>query len=328
MGILNPSALPFFSVLGILILIYLRERFRTRIRNVGQQADEGLRTLAAKRGVTVEELGDVAIPTCGFAADGHQTMDKLALILRGDGVVVLEGQANPKKIPKESAKAVKQVQAEVRAVIKLQGRRHERMLVNQRRWPAAVWLQQYRHPVLRCFAIACCWAAYAKDGTLLQIFRQLDDGTFTDAGDEAVHIPEQAATIGLVHPLDLDAATLSAWRQHLADHEVEQPFAQLSRAVHLLDPQQAKQVRFHGTKGANPYALTFRGRADKRGWVRGSVCDGGGITTYYRRFPIPQIDVFISIEDGVTGMDELRRSAEFLRAKLAWYWPGRVRSTD
>jgi sugar phosphate isomerase/epimerase len=37
---------------------------------------------------------------------------------------------------------------------------------------------------------------------------------------------------------------------------------------------------------------------------------------------------WISIEDGVTGMDELRRSAEFLRAKMAWYWPGSVRSTD
>jgi hypothetical protein len=31
MGILNPSALPFLSVLGILVLIYLRERLRTRI---------------------------------------------------------------------------------------------------------------------------------------------------------------------------------------------------------------------------------------------------------------------------------------------------------
>jgi hypothetical protein len=31
MGILNPAALPFFSVLGMLILIYLRERLRTRI---------------------------------------------------------------------------------------------------------------------------------------------------------------------------------------------------------------------------------------------------------------------------------------------------------
>ena len=31
MGILNPAALPFFSVLGILVLIYLRERLRARI---------------------------------------------------------------------------------------------------------------------------------------------------------------------------------------------------------------------------------------------------------------------------------------------------------
>jgi hypothetical protein len=31
MGILNPAALPFFTVLGVLVLIYLRERLRTRI---------------------------------------------------------------------------------------------------------------------------------------------------------------------------------------------------------------------------------------------------------------------------------------------------------
>jgi sugar phosphate isomerase/epimerase len=30
---------------------------------------------------------------------------------------------------------------------------------------------------------------------------------------------------------------------------------------------------------------------------------------------------WVSIEDGVNGMDELRRSAEFLRAKIAEYWP-------
>ena len=32
---------------------------------------------------------------------------------------------------------------------------------------------------------------------------------------------------------------------------------------------------------------------------------------------------WISIEDGVNGMDELRRSAEFLRRKMAVYWPAR-----
>jgi sugar phosphate isomerase/epimerase len=32
-------------------------------------------------------------------------------------------------------------------------------------------------------------------------------------------------------------------------------------------------------------------------------------------------DGWVSIEDGVNGMDELRRSAEFLRGKIAEYWP-------
>jgi sugar phosphate isomerase/epimerase len=30
---------------------------------------------------------------------------------------------------------------------------------------------------------------------------------------------------------------------------------------------------------------------------------------------------WISIEDGVNGLDELRRSAEFLRSKMTQYWP-------
>jgi sugar phosphate isomerase/epimerase len=32
-------------------------------------------------------------------------------------------------------------------------------------------------------------------------------------------------------------------------------------------------------------------------------------------------DGWISIEDGVNGLDELHRSAEFLRDKMAQYWP-------
>jgi sugar phosphate isomerase/epimerase len=33
-------------------------------------------------------------------------------------------------------------------------------------------------------------------------------------------------------------------------------------------------------------------------------------------------DGWISIEDGVEGMDQLKRSAEFLREKMRRFWPG------
>jgi sugar phosphate isomerase/epimerase len=39
-------------------------------------------------------------------------------------------------------------------------------------------------------------------------------------------------------------------------------------------------------------------------------------------------DGWISIEDGVNGMGELRRSAEFLREKMTHYWPGAVSGLD
>lgn len=38
-------------------------------------------------------------------------------------------------------------------------------------------------------------------------------------------------------------------------------------------------------------------------------------------------DGWISIEDGVNGLDELRRSAEFLRSKMAQYWPQTPRTS-
>ena len=49
--------------------------------------------------------------------------------------------------------------------------------------------------------------------------------------------------------------------------------------------------------------MTFKGRAEKRGWNRGSVCDAGGITSYYKIFPAAGVDVFLSLEDMYIGID-------------------------
>jgi sugar phosphate isomerase/epimerase len=51
---------------------------------------------------------------------------------------------------------------------------------------------------------------------------------------------------------------------------------------------------------------------------------GKGLNDFDRIFSILRevgFDGWISIEDGVNGLDELRRSAEFLRRKMAEYWP-------
>ncbi len=54
---------------------------------------------------------------------------------------------------------------------------------------------------------------------------------------------------------------------------------------------------------------------------------GRGLNDYdaiFRELRSVGFDNWISIEDGVDGMDQLRESARFLRAKIAEHWPARV----
>ena len=74
----------------------------------------------------------------------------------------------------------------------------------------------------------------------------------------------------------------------------------------LVAPEQ-RETRF-GKEVARTElnALTFKGRAERLGWVRGSVCDGGIITAYLKTFPTAGVDVFLGVEGmGIgVGMDD------------------------
>src|SRR5262249_29554146 len=47
--------------------------------------------------------------------------------------------------------------------------------------------------------------------------------------------------------------------------------------------------------GTSLNALTFRGRAEKLGWARGSVTDGGGIDFYLKVFPGAGVEAFLGL---------------------------------
>ena len=49
--------------------------------------------------------------------------------------------------------------------------------------------------------------------------------------------------------------------------------------------------------------MTFKGRAERLGWQRGSVCDGGGIPSYWKSFPASGCDTFLAVEGMYIGMD-------------------------
>jgi hypothetical protein len=77
----------------------------------------------------------------------------------------------------------------------------------------------------------------------------------------------------------------------------------LERSVVTVKPDQQK-TKF-GTEVAETElnAMTFKGRAERLGWTRGSVCDGGCINCYVKTFPGAGVDVFVETEGMYVGID-------------------------
>ena len=285
-------------------------RFETKQKNVGRAAVEALQTAAEARGVSLDELGDGIVPWLGFEG-GPRKIDA--------GGVPFEVSVGPdlkfryrnlekdkvvKSLPKSVDPAIKQelkvAAVTLREVGKAQVRRMKNLMVQQRRWPAEAWETLFlRHPILRPLATRLAWAGY-ESGKPSPVFRPLLDGTLTDTDDEAVELP--TGPIGLAHPLELTEEERAAWGEHLTDYEVTPPFPQLDRPVVAVPEGQEDRRSIETVSGETLGALTFRNRAERLGWVRGSVADGGMVTCYRLPFPAAGVDCLLPLEGFFIGV--------------------------
>jgi hypothetical protein len=209
----------------------------------------------------------------------------------------------PGSAPPEIKAEMKELSVLLREVAKAQTLRLENLMVRQQRWPAARWRALFlAHPVLAPFGVRLVWGCYDAAGNRVATFRALEDCSLTDSADSPVHLAEEAQ-VGIVHPLELSEEERDTWRSSLADYEITPPFPQLERPVVLADAALATALRGDLLVGTTINALTFRGRAERLGWYRGSVCDGGGVTAYWKRFPAAGVDVFLLLEGMYMGID-------------------------
>ena len=158
-------------------------------------------------------------------------------------------------------------------------------MVRQHRWPVDRWRALFlEHPLLYPFATRLVWGAYDQENKLTATFRALEDRSLTTPADVAFAL-ESVASVGIVHPLELDEAARSAWQTHLADYEITPPFSQLDRPVIAVKDDQRGQQMCGTYNGTSLNAMTFRSFAEKLGWTRGSVADAGGVDAYRKVFP-------------------------------------------
>ncbi len=299
---------------ALMVVDSLSVRFRSKNKNVGQAAADAFTAAAEARNVTVEELGDLVVPWLGFEPGKPRLIDtaKSQVEARIDEKTLklsFRDLKSGKSLSKLPAGASAEIQSEFKSLadtlkeaVKAQLLRIETLLVRQFRWPVSRWRELYlAHPLLRPFTQRLVWGWRDAASDLHHTFRALEDATLTDVEDNPVTLPEDGS-VSLVHPLDLSEETRTAWLQHLADYDIAPPFTQLDRSVVRVKPEEAA-TRF-GKQIANTElnAMTFRSRSEKLGWSRGSVCDGGGVTSYRKIFSGAGVEAYLTLEGMYVGI--------------------------
>ena len=303
---------------ALLIVDSISRKFK--FRQVKAAAAAALKHAAQELGITSEELADRIVPDLGFSTDGKRVFDygprsftvkltpTLELEITNDkGKPVKNLPAPGKSDDPEKAnaanRAFKDMKKQIRATISAQKGRLEGALSNLRCWDSDAWQKLFvKNPIMRQFAISLIWGIY--EGSQLQTtFRYMEDGSFNTVDEEEYQLPE-TAHIGLVHPIELDPETLSAWKQQLEDYEITQSIHQLDRPIFCLEPDQKESRALERFGGKKIGALILASKLQSLGWYRGSIQDGGSYFTFYREDPALGLGVELNFSGSIVGDDD------------------------
>jgi hypothetical protein len=273
---------------------------KVKFKALQQQARARIDRIAEARGLTAEELADRVVPDLGLDDDGGAVLDfgprafrvgfdeELKPFVRDAQGVRLKDLPKPGRdddatLARAATDRYKALKKDVRALASLQIERFERAMVERRRWLRETFdLFLVGHPLLRHLVRRLLWGAWRGD-VLVATFRVAEDASFADANDAALMV-DADVQIGIVHPLDIDAATLAAFGQVYADYEIAQPFRQLGREVHRLTDAETPAsaiARHAGRRVASGSVIGL----ERYGWRRDDPSDGGAIWAIHRALP-------------------------------------------
>ncbi len=298
---------------SLMILDTLASRYSRRYRNIGKACRAALELAAQNQNVSMDELADMIVPTLDFDSDYQRALPETEIraVLQPDFKLTFynpetesETKSPLKSLPPAAVEEIKTLRKLIREVVKGQTARLEQSLVRQRAWPLKRWQELFElNPFLQSYAATLVWASLDNKGSPRSLFRRYPNGLLANADGELIELESNDHSIVIAHPLNLGDKKTQLWREHFKRLKVKQPFAQLERPVALLDESQGNRKTLGLTENHKMANGTFRSRSEKLGWSRGSVVDGGGISSYYKDFPGVQVTAILMIEFMYIGQD-------------------------
>lgn len=275
------------------------KKFRTKYPNVREAAQDAFDQIAETLGISRFELADSMIPDFGFTkGEGQITLGKVKarVVFGDDRKLAFYDKDKPIKSPGKGLagkqkEALEELRDEVDSATRMLKGNLEYYMVSGRRWAADKWKAFFLgNPLAKVFARSLIWSA---NGTA---FRIAEKDALLDRDGKPVTLAK-GTEVALVHPLDIDANTRAAWQAILDEANLTPPFAQMLRAVFSpKDDDRTKTISFE-FENKELAGLTFKSRAERLGWRRGSVVDGGAVSAYRKLFERHQIEAFIGTEN-------------------------------
>ncbi len=282
----------------------LARKYKTKQKNVGESAMKAFENAAIVMNLTAFELADKIIPNFDFENTYENLVIKdknyRAFVDASFEMVFMDDNGKKiKKLPagadKEMADRFKLISKELKEALKFIKPRMEFYMVVQRLWPIFEWKELYLvNPVVFPFTLSTVWGLF-ENGVLKTTFTSLDDCSLVDVNYEPIEMTDNQQ-IGIVHPLELTEEIISEWKTYMIDNKIEQSFAQLSRPIFPL-AEDKKACKYDTSYvEINLNSGKFVRLLDNLGWIKGSVVDGGTVSSYYKTFKNNNITAFINFE--------------------------------
>lgn len=296
----------------IQVVIGVSERFRQK--SVQKLAQDLVAKIAEDRGWSADELADRTIPTGGFIDGGIELdmgRDRIftAHLAPDSSIVLRNPEGKPvKALPAPSGtdddiaqgkackKQLSAAKKEAKQVTEQLSLRLFEAMCLERHWPVGDWMQNLqKHPIAGLLCQRLVWRGLSADGASHVTFRPLEDGSLTDHTDGDVSL-EKMTEIRLVHGGLFRFDERQSWKDHLADYEVRPLFDQFLDPVPIRE-QDTKRTEIEDRRGWIIETFSLRGQAQKLGYERGPILDGGGFNSYVKMFR----NAGLAIEIGFSG---------------------------
>jgi len=269
--------------MGDRIAVAQLSRLRNKIKYVVAQrlVQRALETAAARAGMTVADLEEIALPTFGLHADDglDEALASFTAEIRITPAAEVKttwrnahGKTQPSvpaEVKSEAAeewKELKRTLGEIGKLLGAQRDRLERLFRIERTWRFSDWRERYLdHPLVAPFARRLIWRFARPDADpLLGIWHE---GGLVGVDDQP--LPEFSADtiVTLWHPITSDMATVQAWREWLIVRQITQPTKQAHREIYLLTDAERTTGTYSNRFAAHILRQhQFAALAHERGW--------------------------------------------------------------